>query len=65
MAEFEPAYKAMVKHEGGYANDPHDHGGETCRAFFLRKTIHFVVGLAVRHKRLWLSLKPNETAGLM
>ncbi|MDD2366665.1 MAG: glycosyl hydrolase 108 family protein [Desulfuromonadaceae bacterium] len=31
MAEFEPAFKAMIKHEGGYANDPHDHGGETYR----------------------------------
>lgn len=31
MAEFEPAYKHMQKHEGGYANDPDDRGGETYR----------------------------------
>lgn len=31
MAEFEPAYKHMQKHEGGYNNDPADNGGETYR----------------------------------
>ncbi len=29
MAEFEPAFKFMVPHEGGYVNDPDDPGGET------------------------------------
>lgn len=31
MALFEPAFEATMKFEGGYANDPHDHGGETYR----------------------------------
>jgi lysozyme family protein len=31
LADFEPAFKETMKHEGGYANDPHDHGGETYR----------------------------------
>lgn len=31
MAQFEPAFTATMKHEGGYANDPNDHGGETYR----------------------------------
>jgi lysozyme family protein len=31
MAQFEPAYAEMIKHEGGYVNDPADHGGETYR----------------------------------
>ena len=29
MADFESAFNATMKHEGGYANNPHDHGGET------------------------------------
>jgi lysozyme family protein len=29
MANFETAYSKTMKHEGGYANDPHDAGGET------------------------------------
>jgi len=29
MALFEPAFNHMIKHEGGYANNPSDHGGET------------------------------------
>jgi lysozyme family protein len=29
MAEFEPAYLKTTATEGGYANDPHDRGGET------------------------------------
>jgi lysozyme family protein len=29
MALFEPAYALIKKHEGGYANDPADAGGET------------------------------------
>lgn len=31
MAQFDPAFALAMKHEGGYANDPHDHGGETYR----------------------------------
>lgn len=31
MAQFEPAFKETMKHEGGYAHDPHDRGGETYR----------------------------------
>lgn len=31
MAQFEPAFKETMKHEGGYANDSHDRGGETYR----------------------------------
>ncbi|MBW4056958.1 MAG: hypothetical protein HIU83_16505, partial [Proteobacteria bacterium] len=31
MALFEPAFKLTMKHEGGYANKKHDHGGETYR----------------------------------
>lgn len=38
MAVFEPAYQILMKHEGGYLNDPRDHGGETykgiARKFF-------------------------------
>lgn len=29
MAEFAPAIRAVLRHEGGYANDPLDAGGET------------------------------------
>lgn len=29
MSDFEPAMALVLKHEGGYSNDPHDHGGET------------------------------------
>lgn len=29
MAMFEPAVEVVLKHEGGYVNDPHDPGGET------------------------------------
>ena len=29
MAKFEPAIHVVLKHEGGYANDPRDRGGET------------------------------------
>ena len=29
MADYEKAYKIMLKHEGGYVNDPDDRGGET------------------------------------
>lgn len=29
MANFDIAYKKLVKHEGGYVNDPKDNGGET------------------------------------
>jgi lysozyme family protein len=29
MAAFLPAFAATMKHEGGYAYDPHDYGGET------------------------------------
>ena len=31
MAQFEPAYRIVQKNEGGYLNDPQDHGGETYR----------------------------------
>ena len=31
MAQFEPAFAETMKREGGYANDPADHGGETYR----------------------------------
>lgn len=31
MAEFIPAFEKTMNHEGGYANNPHDHGGETYR----------------------------------
>lgn len=31
MAQFDPAYTKLIKHEGGYANDPDNHGGETYR----------------------------------
>jgi lysozyme family protein len=31
MALFEPAFNELIKHEGGYVNDPDDHGGETYR----------------------------------
>lgn len=31
MALFEPAFLETMKREGGYANDPDDHGGETYR----------------------------------
>lgn len=29
MSEFEPAVEATLTHEGGYANNPNDRGGET------------------------------------
>lgn len=29
MAKFEPAVKIVLKHEGGYVDDPNDSGGET------------------------------------
>ncbi|MEJ7559165.1 MAG: glycosyl hydrolase 108 family protein [Pedobacter sp.] len=29
--KFRLAYEATMRHEGGYANDPNDHGGETWR----------------------------------
>lgn len=29
MAEFDPAVDFVLKHEGGYSDDPHDAGGET------------------------------------
>lgn len=29
MAEFEPAVEFLLSNEGGYSNNPHDHGGET------------------------------------
>lgn len=29
MAEFLPAFEQTMTFEGGYANNPHDHGGET------------------------------------
>lgn len=29
MAIFEDAIKIVLKHEGGYVDDPHDHGGAT------------------------------------
>lgn len=29
MASFDPAIELVLKHEGGYVNDPHDPGGET------------------------------------
>jgi lysozyme family protein len=31
MAEFQPALKKVLAHEGGYVNDPDDPGGETYR----------------------------------
>lgn len=31
MAQFGPAYRIIQKNEGGYLNDPRDHGGETYR----------------------------------
>lgn len=31
MAQFEPAFEKTMKHEGGYANNPADRGGETYR----------------------------------
>lgn len=31
MADFSPAYDMLMKHEGKYANDPDDRGGETYR----------------------------------
>lgn len=38
MAQFQEAYSIVLKHEGGYLNDPADHGGETykgiARAFY-------------------------------
>ena len=44
MAEFEPAFEPMLKHEGGfpgYANDRHDSGGET------------LAGISRRHWNGW------------
>lgn len=29
MNDFKKAVEFVLKHEGGYVNDPHDHGGET------------------------------------
>jgi lysozyme family protein len=31
MSEFQPALQKVLAHEGGYANDPDDPGGETYR----------------------------------
>ena len=31
MADFNQAYTITMQHEGGYCNDPQDHGGETWR----------------------------------
>ena len=31
MAIFEPAFKLLILHEGGYANNKNDIGGETYR----------------------------------
>jgi len=29
MSAFEPAFEFMLPHEGGYADDPNDRGGQT------------------------------------
>lgn len=38
MANFNDAFDKVIKHEGGYSNNPHDKGGETfmgvCRKFY-------------------------------
>lgn len=38
MAEFKTAFQKMLNHEGGYVNDPDDHGGETYKG--ISRTMH-------------------------
>lgn len=40
-ARFEPAYRIVQKHEGGYANVTHDRGGETYRGIARRIWPHW------------------------
>jgi len=37
MADFKPAYKKTMGHEGGYGNDPDDSGGETYKGVARKK----------------------------
>ncbi len=37
MANFEKAHAIVMAHEGGYANDPHDNGGETYKGIARKK----------------------------
>lgn len=37
MADFKTAYKITMAHEGGYANNPHDSGGETWKGIARKK----------------------------
>jgi lysozyme family protein len=37
MADFKTAYKITMAHEGGYANNPNDSGGETWKGIARRK----------------------------
>jgi lysozyme family protein len=42
MADFLLAYKITMKHEGGYANDPDDSGGETWKGIARKKHPNWV-----------------------
>lgn len=50
MADFEKAYKLTMKHEGGYANNPHDRGRETYK------------GIARKFWSVWIGWKLIDEA---
>jgi lysozyme family protein len=67
MSKFEPAFKIMIEHEGGYTNDPEDIGGKT--RFGVSKRSHPDVDiehLTLEHakqiykKEYWDSIRLDE-----
>jgi len=64
MADFAPAFAATMKAEGGYVNDPHCTGGETCKgAAILMNPIAWLsffnwANMIQLKKCLWPHLEP-------
>ncbi len=75
MTVFDDALKITLMHEGGYSNDPADHGGETMYGITKReavangytgdmKTLPMTVAADIYKKKYWTGL-PSSIADFM
>jgi lysozyme family protein len=69
MANFEKAHAIVMSHEGGYANDPDDKGGETYKGIARRKHPFWpgwaLIDLYRMHSRFPTTLDDDEALQLL
>ena len=64
MAKFELAHKIVMQHEGGYANNPKDRGGETYKGVS-RKNFPLWAGWSIVDRVKMMNPKPGSIDNLL